>query len=99
MTESFQQTYRKIVAPKLRRLCFVQGTLVACGMESFSSAYAAIFQEAIRLGASYLPKHLAEQLEDHISTWLLEEIEKATALFETQLEAARLEVPWAKRCA
>lgn len=68
---TFAAAFREHVQPDLKRLCRVQGLLVALERRSFAEAYEAVFADARRRGALMLPADLFAGLENWITCSIL----------------------------
>ena len=74
---SFSLTFRRIVVPKLEGMVESRGLFVALGIDEFGEALSEIREEAIRLGAAYLPDEIYEELLEWTATTLIEAADAA----------------------
>lgn len=68
---TFAQAFRAHVAPRLERLCALQGVYVSMGIVGFDEAYNVVMDLARRLGALHLSSQDLLALEDWIATRIL----------------------------
>lgn len=73
--------FRQHVIPRLRRLAVAEAFCVVRGAEDWNGAYDSLMRYARRYGALYLPERVGYELDDWLSTTLLEEIARQETEF------------------
>jgi len=94
---TFGTAFRTHAAPRLAHACRVHATSIVCGLETWADAYSAILADARQRGATHLPQHLLDGLEDWIATTMLAEIEAAEAVAAPMRAAADDTAEWNRR--
>lgn len=83
MSSMFPIHFHQHVIPRLRRLATAEAFCVVRGAEDWTGAFDSLMAYARRYGAMYLSERMFYELDDWLSTTLLEEIARQ----ETELSA------------
>lgn len=66
----FAETYRLLVAPRLRKRCRIHAKLLLQGAETHGEAHLRLLQEALAQGGSCFDADFLADVSDDVADWL-----------------------------